>query len=226
MKILFNNLVLSATVTALTADANYPATNIQSPFLRKRFQSTNATDMLTITFSALTSINSIFYGYTNASTVTARLYNSGGLIITYTGISPSKFFADTSVTYVEIDLIASATAYMGGVGIGKSETLDPPESFWEETFDDRSIVSESQTGQVLQEYVEPLRIYNFNVPTITRDEVRAFQLVYLKYGRGALLWLDPITDALPVIYCRLTEPIATTKNKRIYTLKLTLKEAR
>jgi hypothetical protein len=97
---------------------------------------------------------------------------------------------------------------------------------WDETFDDRSIVSESQTGQVLQEYVEPLRNYDFSIPTINRDDLRALQATYLAYGRGAILWIDPETDDLPVMYGRMTDALSASKNRKLYTAQLKFKEAR
>jgi len=223
MKILFDNKLLSATVTATNEDSNYHVSNLKSPFLRRKFQSTGTTSTITATIS--TTINSIFYGYTNGS-VTVRLYDGGGLITTYAGIVDSIDFADTAITYIEVDISSASTVYLGGLGIGKSVALDPPESFWDETFDDRSIVSESQTGQVLQEYVEPLRNYDFSIPTINRDDLRALQDVYLAYGRGHILWIDPDTDDLPVMYGIMVEALSASKNKRLYTAKLKFKEAR
>jgi len=127
---------------------------------------------------------------------------------------------------VSVSKVTTDKAYIGGIGAGESVALDPPESFWDETFDDRSIVSESQTGQVLQEYVEPLRNYDFSIPTITRDDLRALQDVYLAYGRGAILWIDPETDDLPVMYGRMTEALSASKNRKLYTAMLKFKEAR
>jgi hypothetical protein len=222
MKILFDNKLLSATVIATNEDSNYPVSNLKSPFLRRKFQSTGTSSTITATIS--TTINSIFYGYTNGS-VTVRLYN-GGLVATYSGIGPSKHFADTVITKIEVDISSASTVYLGGLGIGQSVALDPPESFWDETFDDRSIVSESQTGQVLQEYVEPLRNYDFSIPTINRDDLRALQTTYLAYGRGHILWIDPETDDLPVMYGRMTEALSASKNRKLYTAQLKFKEAR
>jgi hypothetical protein len=127
---------------------------------------------------------------------------------------------------VSVSKVTTDKAYIGGIGAGESVALDPPESFWDETFDDRSIVSESQTGHVLQEYVEPLRNYDFNIPTINRDDLRALQAIYLTYGVGSILWIDPETDDLPVMYGRMVEALSASKNKRLYTAKLKFKEAR
>jgi hypothetical protein len=226
MKILFSNLVHDAVISATSTDSNYPVGNLKSSFLRKRWQSTANSDTIVVTLASPESVSSLFIGYTNSTLpITVRLYNGLTLLQT-TSITDSLHFNSVLLDKIELDLSASSPVYLGGIGFGVAYDIDPPESFWEETFDDRSIVSESQSGQVLQEYVEPLKIYDFNIPTLDRTEARAIEAQYRLTGAGYLVWLDPMTDDLEPMYCRLTDPVTVNKNKRQYAAKLTFKEAR
>lgn len=127
---------------------------------------------------------------------------------------------------VSVSRVLTTPAYLGGIGIGSAYYIDPPQSFWDETFDDRSIVSESDGGQVLQEYTAPLRVYQFSIPTLTRGEARACEALYIQCGRGRTIWLDPETDDLPPLYCSLVDALTINKNKRQYTARLNFREAR
>lgn len=224
MKILFDNIAKSASLSAITPDPNYPVNNIISVFLKKRFQSINLTDTVTAIWASPVTIDTIHIGYTNA-VVTVKIYLASVLLDTLTG-DEVYHFAPTSVDEVEFELVAGEVAYLGGIGIGSAYAIDPPESFWDETFDDRSIVSESDGGQVLQEYTAPLRVYQFSVPTLTRDEARACENLYIQCGRGRAIWLDPETDDLPPLYCSLVDALTINKNKRQYTARLNFREAR
>jgi len=225
MYVLFDNVLMDTVITAIGEDANYPADNLKSAFLRKRYQSVATSDTITITFATLTAINSVYYAYTNADTIEVRLYDGATLLNTLTG-SDRYHFASVDVDKVEIDLSGTDTVYLGGIGIGLDYQIDPPESFWAEDFDDRSIVSESDAGQVLQEYVEPLRVYDFTIPTLDRMEARALQTEYVKTGIGRTLWVDPDTDDLPMLYSTLTGAVVVQKNKRQYTANMSFREAR
>jgi hypothetical protein len=122
--------------------------------------------------------------------------------------------------------LSGEPAYLGGLGVGLDHKIDPPESFWTEAFEDRSVVSESDAGQVLQEYTEPLRLYQFSIPTLDQTEARALQAKYIQTGIGKPVWVDPDTDELPMLYCALTAPVSVQKRKRQYTASINLKEAR
>ena len=224
MYILWSNLLQNAGITAESADPNYPVDNLKSTFLRKKFQSVNLTDTKSVSFESLTTINSVYYAYTNAI-VTIKIYDGLTLLDTLSG-ADVYHFANIDTDRVDFELSVGEPAYLGGLGVGLDHQIDPPESFWTEAFEDRSVVSESDAGQVLQEYTEPLRLYQFSIPTMDQTEARELQTKYVQTGIGRPVWVDPDTDDLPMLYCTLTAPVSVQKRKRQYTASISFKEAR
>ena len=223
MKILFDNLLLSGGAVAIAQDSNFPASNLKSPFLKKRFQSINTTDTITCTLGTPALISSVYTGYSNA-TITIKAYFNSVLLYSITGTHLE--FTPTVIDVVTVELVATTPAYLGGIGIGLPFEINPPESFWAEGYEDRSLVSESQSGQVLNEYVEPFRKYQFKFPGLTRDKAREFQDEYRRTGLGVPMFVDPSTDGLEPLYCRLTGEVGANKNKRQYDIQINLLEAR
>ena len=247
MIVLFNDIVPDNVVSADNTNPNYPIGNIKDPFLRKRWQSTETSDTVTIELSTATDINLIAIGYTNAETITLVFYGFDTLgydsdTIGYDGDSIALNSADagspidigscswvgsSTISKAEITFDAvSSVVYVGKISMGLGTVLPSPESTWEESFDDMSIISVSQSGQVLQERVDPLRRWSFNFPTLNRDRTRSLQEDYIATGAGKPIFVYPGTDDLPLLYCRLEQPITTNKNLRRYNSNLVLVEAR
>ena len=247
MKILFNDILSQCVVSANNTDTNFPISNLAHPFLRRRWQSTSNTDVITIESLDAANITSIYTAYTNATSISVVFfgvdvlgYNSVPVGYDGFGVALNSANAgvsipidqvlhnDTIFTKIEITLTAPVgeKVYLGKVAIGVDYEVDPPESFWEEMFEDNSILSVSQAGQVLQEYNEPLRVWGFRVPTLERDEAREFQDQYQSAGVGKPLFVDPMTDDLPVLYCRMASPLTVSKNKRQYAASINFTEAR
>lgn len=225
MRVLFQNKAEDAGITALYENANYPVSNLVSRFLRKRFQSTANSDTVTIDFGAITAISSVFYGYTNATSVTINVYDGVTLLETCTDLDCFSF-PEVQADKVEIVLTASSPVYLGGVGVGVAYELPPPSSFWTESYQDRSLVSESQSGQVLQEYVEPLIGFDFAWNMLSRDQARGLLAQYKAVGVGRPLWIAPETDDIDPLYARITDAMGASKDKRRYSVRMNIREAR
>jgi hypothetical protein len=223
MKILFENKIQNTGIVSLNADGNYPVDNVKDIFLRRIYKSTTVSDALTITFPTDTEINCFYILHTNA-TATIRLYNGVTLLSTLTGLT--NHFSTVTVTKIEVDIIAPTQAYIGEIGVGIERDILKPSSFWDENYEDRSLVSESDTGQVLQEYVEPLYIYQFTFDHKTREQARAMQSYYVGLGRGRPVFIDPEADGLPTLYAQFTSALSTNKQRTLYTVVISLKEAR
>lgn len=248
MRILFNDILADCVVSATNTDSNFPVANLSHPFMRRRWQSLSNTDTITIEPTTFTSISGIYLGYTNAEKILLTVYGYNqvgynGDVLGYDGdelafndqssgieydMSSGVFHQDLffSVVTVEVTAPVGEKVYLGKIALGDDYRIDPPESFWEESFDDKSIVSVSDGGQVLQEFVEPLRRLKFSIPTMDRDETRAFQAQYVQCGVGRPIFIDPETDNLPILYCRFSSSISTSKNKRQYRTQMEFTEAR
>ena len=66
-----------------------------------------------------------------------------------------------------------------------------PLEAWPESWDDRSKVSYSEAGQSQAQYVEPMRVYDFDFDGISRERMNELREVYKTYGIGAIIWFDP-----------------------------------
>ena len=246
MRILFDSILSNCNVSATNTNTNFPVGNLDHPFLRKIWKSNNNTDTITIEQSGqYVPINSIYMGYTNATSITMTVFGFdrillngytvgfGGDSVLVPAVATSSpipitdvYHSDLFFTKITLALVASSPVYVGRISLGTDILYDPPESFWDESFEDKSIVSVSDAGQVLQEFVQPLRIWNFNIPTMDRTEARAFEDEYIGCGVGCPIFVDPQTDDLPVLYCRFSDPIVINKNKRQYAARMQFKEAR
>lgn len=95
MKILFDNVLIDATITADNASANYPVSNLVHPFLHKRYQKVNTTyDTITITLSAATTMNCFFVSYSNANKIVVRFYNASSTLLrteTFSGVNNERY---------------------------------------------------------------------------------------------------------------------------------------
>jgi hypothetical protein len=130
MKILFNNEVLSATITAANADTSYPVVNLNDVFLKKIFKSTATSETITITFSADKVIDSIYIGFTNGSSISAGLYNSSNSLISTQAIDGTTkcatFTAVTGVRKIVITMSGGADkVYIGTICAGSAYSMPP-----------------------------------------------------------------------------------------------------
>lgn len=105
MNVLFDNKILNATISAENANDSYPVSNLQSDYLKQRFQSTETSDKITITFNEPIDISCLFWGWTNMTSMTVtfyddigeqidKIYFSGGNVGHYYGYDSSYYGYD------------------------------------------------------------------------------------------------------------------------------------
>jgi hypothetical protein len=168
MKILFDNLLWDATLSALHADAGYPVTNLRHFFLKKLFKSTAVLDTVTIEFAEDESIDCCYLALTNAATATLKLYNAAmGLLATKTidiATLAVSFAAVSGVRYATIELTATSPAlvYLGTAALGVAYAMPDPRHDWKAGYVDNSVASESAGGQYLVNKASALRAYDLN----------------------------------------------------------------
>lgn len=248
MKILFENLLHTATLSAGGTSVNYPPTNLKHHILKKKFQQTVAisggsmsdADALTLTWAADKTIDFIAVGYTNAATLTLKLYDSSDTLLdTQVFTSPSlgkSFTAVAGVRYVKLLMHDGSadnpmTLYLGGLGIGQGYTMPYPRYEWGNGLLDNSFGDVTIDGQVSGQYVEPLRILKFSFVTPDRY-VFLYILGQVKaFGKYTPLWLLPFPDALatvPALYATIPGGLENQDrdDARQYTFDLTFQEAR
>jgi hypothetical protein len=237
MKILFDNVALAyETVTSDDGSPNYPAQNLVSPFLEKRFQSTALADRVVFDFDYATyTVDCFFYAFHTMSEVTIELYNGGALVYTQT-INPAEantgavHFAPVVADEARV-LIAGAGAplYLGGVGFGEAYTMPHPLAEWPEDVADSSVLDSSPMGQDSQEYVDPLDVLTYSFSNVTRVVAEEIKDIFKAVGVGGHFWIDPteLNHAFQrPLYVTLLETVAPEKNGLTYSFTLKCREAR
>ncbi len=257
MRLLLDNILSTATLSSLHEDSNNPLTNLYHAFLRNRYQSEDISDTITIEFPDPVSINSFYFGYTNAESLAIQFLNADGDIILendnfelatedgftlatedgfdligYDGEEPEQIesfhFDPITVKTILIYLSGSENVYLGGCGVGTTYAPPSPSDNWIEPLEDRSIVSESQAGQVLQEYVEPLRAYEFSFQLLTRTELNELRQTFIDLGRGKPIWIElvPDHDEIIPLYGSINADPGTDRARMLLSFTLKFKEAR
>lgn len=248
MNILLKNRAPLATITAGNENPNYPAVNVASPILKQRFQSLANSDTVTLDLGANTAIDCVFLGWTNADSVTITVRNAANSVVhTVTraisrpsadplvpyevqyGVVESFYFTEIQGAKLQVALSASAPVFVGGVGFGLMDQTPDVSASWDKGFDDNSIVSESDGGQTLQNYVRPLQQFTFDMPNMNAEEREYWALAYSNVGRGRNVWVDFFPgdhDYQAPLWCTIASVLDLKKSGHRYTMKLKFKEAR
>lgn len=197
MRILFNNEVKNATITALTPNSNYSAPSLQSQFLRLKYKSLGISDTITVQFADNISANSFFYGYSNAVSMTVKVYSNASILLETVDVdcaydNGSAFFTrHDNVRYftIEATSITTEDLYIGGIGFGLAYTMPDPLATIVAKLDNLSGSSSSGEGQVSNRYIEPIKIYE---STFAETEKVVYYEVlneFIEIGTGHL-WVD------------------------------------
>lgn len=242
MRILFTNLAATATLSAGgTVSVNYPLANLSHVFLVKRFQqiisALSDAQALTLTWATDQTIDTVLLGYTNGTAFTLKLYDSAGTLLStqsFTSAQMGKVFAAVSgVRSAKLIIddgsgIFAMTVYLGGLGIGLSYAMPDPLADWEPGFEDNSFGATTIDGQVLGQYVEPLRTYTYNFFVETLADYDEIVALIKAAGKYTPLFIAPtegdMAQVLP-IYATI-QFSAPKKDGRLFTFSLTFKEAR
>jgi len=167
-KILFDNLLLTATLSSVSPNTSYPVTNLAHVFLKKVYKSTTNHDTITMAWTDDQDVDCCYVGYTNGKSFHLRLYDSVGAVLyseTFCDGSMCAQFSEVSgVRSAQLDVnnYDETTVYLGGIGIGALDALPNPLADWEDGYQDNSAFSESDDGQVLSNSIAWLRRLTLN----------------------------------------------------------------
>lgn len=235
MRILFKNLFEEATVLATNESLNYPVTNLIHPFLRKRFQSTTTTSLITATFTEDQTMDCFFYGFHNLTGLTAVYKDSGGgtlytlVVSDIQDIGIEYFTALTTVRSVEITVTGASGFRLGGIAGGVCFQMPDPLAAYDPGAQDNSDASESPDGQTLQNFVRPLREFDFGFRDQTGDLYKAVRDEYFAVGIGKPLFMDLYEenrDKEEPIYAKLIDPLNFPYQARRHSFTIKAREAR
>lgn len=235
MKILFNNVFEDASWSATNESLNYPVANLAHPFLRKRFQSTSTSSLVTASFGSDQTMSCLFYGYHNLTSLTVVFRNSGGgTLLTLNITSPEDIGVEdftelTTVRSVEFTLNGASGFFLGGVGAGSCYMMPDPLAAYEPGNEDNSDFSESPYGQTLQNFVEPLRELEYGFRDEEGTIYKEIDALYKSVGVGKPLYIDLYEDNRdkePPIYAKLIRALSFPYSPRRHNFTIRLREAR
>jgi len=206
VKVLFDNKVKDATITALAPDANYPASNLAHIFAKVKYKGVGFSDTITCLFEDDRSVDSFWYTYTNATAMEVRLYSSASVLLDTITVdcsydSGAEYFTQIDgVRWIEIDVSCgvSSDIYLGSVALGLAYSHPLPVAVFDRAIKDNSGKSESLDGQTAVHYIKPLTAYQLRFAGVLREDYHETISKYESSGRSHI-WLD-ITEEAHDIY--------------------------
>ena len=231
MRILFNNLIYSSTLTADTVNANYPLTNLQNDSIKKIYKSTTTGAVITATMSSVGSINCAYMGYTNATAATLAMYSSGNVLLGTVALDVTKggksFTTVSSVSYVKLTLAGSDTVYLGGFGFGLNYKMPNPTNDLVLKPIDNSTRNYSDDGQL---YINRVNILHQLDVTYSLESIDTYNAIMAKWE--ALIhpaWVEPYeenTGMINPMFCDITMDDSPTQSWKYYTWAHNYREVR
>lgn len=237
MKILFDNKMKDATITALAPNANYPASNVGHIFAKVKYKGVGYSDTITCLFDDDISVDSFWYTYTNATAMEVRLYSSASVLLDTITVncsldSGAEYFTQIDgVRWIEIDVSCGVTEdiYLGAVALGLAQDFPYPLSTFDKQLDDRSGKTVSSDGQTSYHYIKPLRAYELSFQKVKRNSVfHGIVNLFEAVGSGHI-WVDIAEEGhsvYPPLYCTTDGLSNVSRNDDLVSFKLKILEAR
>lgn len=235
MRALFQNALNDSVITATGSSINYPIESIIHRFMKKRWQSSAQSSVISIVFNSVKTINCIFYAYHTFDTFSFQLFNSAGSVI-YSGSDSNimeygciYFSSVTGVKRMDITVHSSVVLRAGLIWSGEYYQMPNFISGYEKKYIDASSVDYSDDFQSSQLYTAPARVYGFILPEtndVVKDRIMA---EYFAKGIGNPFFIDPTESnrlKLKPDYVVFSKPPDSSKNGRMFNISCEFKESR
>ena len=221
MRVLLDDIIPLALITATSQSVNYPVINLIHPFLKKRYQNTTGGATLLFNFTIPQPVNCFFIGYNNIDTLQIKI--NGVIVVTQSDVNPDIgiLYLDStySATLIEISFFGF---YIGKISAGVYTQFPDLVAQYDTGQVDNSSFFESPDGQTLVNEIEPLRVLTYSVRELIDNS-------FIKKYRAKPLFIDlyefaPWKEA--PIYGRFTSPFGLKYNPRRYDTTFSIKECR
>lgn len=235
MKVLFRNVFENASFSATNESLNYPVSNLIHPFLRKRFQSSGISSIITASFEDDQIMDCFFYGWNNLESLDVVFKNSVDAILLSVNITEpedvgSFYFSKlTSVRSVEITVNGLIGVFLGGVGAGLCYAMPNPLASYDPGSTDNSSSIESPYGQTLQSYIKPLRELEYGFRDQTLEIRKEVESLYRSVGIGKPIYFDLYEEDRekePQIYGKIVNALRFPYSPRRHNFTIKIREAR
>lgn len=231
MRILFDNLIFSSSLSASDANANFPVTNLKAAHLTKIYKSTTTGAAITITFPTAQTVNCCYVGYTNASAVSVALYNASDVLLQTIVLDAARggktFAAVPLVKYAVVTLASSETLYVGTIGIGRNYTMPNPDNNIVAKPVDRSTREYSNGGQLYVNHCGIVQQIDATFSELLSDTYNEIFALWAALRHP--VWIDIYEDNTGIInplYCDMTMDEDPSQAWKKYQMKFTFTEVR
>lgn len=209
MRLLYENKLENATLTASAELSAYPIDNVTNRFLEKIYKPGDTSTTVTILFSMDTDISAVAVGFQSASSGTYTLKNSGGTTLLTGSISLTyetdiTYFTETTCRSIELAFTGTIDMYIGGISAGvyldlPGININPRIDYY--TRDESVIV---RGGQTTGYQTAPLFRYRATLGIITLDQRKGLESMTDTVGNYKPFYGDLYETAHDVarpIYC-------------------------
>ena len=227
MRVLYNNLLESASLSATNEDANYPVENIYGNSLLPLFKADTNSSVITCTLAEASTVSCFAFGNHNIDTLSIKLTDSLAATTTYNYTASNLKFSNAvtqamiyetavdDVEEIEYTITSVDTLYIGGLSAGSAlqfpyfninpkngfvSTGEPQKSKNGVTFDNEGVVLET-FGCTIN-----------NVDITDYDLINAFFLAVQTYKPHFIDRWEESTD-FPVLFAQQTRDFDWTKGK-------------
>ena len=231
MRISYDNLLKTATISATNENANYPIENVYHRWQRKTFKATT-TSVITAVLDDVASISSVVLDYHNLTSCSVAFYDyTDALIDTWT--MDCSF--NTSAQYGEITDVAKVVftcesivdIEIGTIFVGDSLYF-PIQANQDIPLKSSDVLSVSSDRQTSGRKGSVTRAGTITIPLLTSAERKSLETVF--YEMGLIepffidLWDNSHTDFEPV-YGTFTSEISVTHLEEGDTISFSFEEA-
>ena len=237
MKLLLENKLLESTITGINTSNNYPAENLIHPWLKKRTQTSMDTDTLTFTLdSQPQSFSDLWFGFTNADSITVEFKNNIGTVIhTITNSSLTDWiyhysFAEISGIYtIDVTYSGDPDCYLGGVGAGIAEELPDALNNFRERRINKTDLTDSPDNQLSRNYKKSTWFKEWRFKNLSRETLNEYVEFFEDIGINFPIWVDFFDlnhDYEKPGYGALSKPVTWRKDGKVFDFSFSMKEAR
>ena len=131
MRILYDNLLEAASLSATNEDANYPVERVYNTTLRSQFRAGTNSTVITATLAAASTVSTFAFGAHNIDTLEIKVTDSGASTTTYNYTNSDLIFSAeqpqaikyvtpvADVEEIEYTITSTLELYIGGLSAGQ-----------------------------------------------------------------------------------------------------------
>lgn len=233
MRILTRNILQKYTTLTMTnEDVNYSKDNFLNNMLEEYSKASSTSSTITLSFDKDVTVNSIFFGYHNASSIVFTFKDSIGSVLLTESFSTPDIYAKkyiekiTTIREIVIDLISTNNVFIGNISCGEYTQLYNVALPITVEHKDTSVFSLTEGGQSLYRTGITLQSFNIDCVKITDDQVNSFETAYSYVHKGRTFWMDRNEDLDGQLFGIFDSNYRTTRVNTLTNLSLSFTEAK